>query len=244
MALNLPPLITSSSANDDKPKRELLYTPIEAKRIIKTNTQVFGTPGASLTWGIEGSDGGQVTAGGEGEKQVAKELDKIVAKYPNVKVFHSVEWPGSVGDTDHMMIIGNTVLIIDAKRWKAKRKYSVTPKGEILRGTVAFPEGKVKMMPAMKAWRAELGKKARVLGMVCIAQEEVFVPYDQNWAKAPYRLVTAEKFEEFIDKFIAKQKPEHLNAENDDILLTIATRVIKARNRRRELINLDAMKRS
>ncbi|MBC9705816.1 MAG: NERD domain-containing protein [Enterococcus sp.] len=216
---------------------------MEAKRILKSGEQVFGTPGASLTWGIEGSDGGQVTAGGEGEKQVAKELDKIVAKYPNAKVFHSVEWPGSVGDTDHMLVIGNTVLIIDAKRWKAKRKYSVTPKGEILRGTVPFPEGKVKMMPAMKAWRTELGKKARVLGMVCIAQEEVFVPYDQNWAKAPYRLVTAERFEEFMDKFIAKQKPENLNANNDEILLTIATRVIKARNRRRELINLDAMRR-
>lgn len=244
MALNLPPLITSSSAAGEKPKRELLYTPLEAKRAIKSGTQVFGTPGASLTWGIEGSDSGQVTAGGEGEKQVAKELDKIVEKYPHAKVFHSVEWPGSVGDTDHMLIIGNIVLIIDAKRWKAKRKYSVTPKGEILRGTVPFPEGKVKMMPAMKAWRTELGKKAKVSGMVCIAQEEVFVPYDQNWAKAPYRLVTAERFGEFIDKFIEKQKPENINAKNDDILLTIATRTIKARNRRRELINLDAMRRS
>lgn len=243
MSLNLPPLITTSNRKEEGPARELLYTKSQATRLIKSGNQVFGTPGASLTWGIEGSSGGQVTAGENGEKQVAKELDKIVEKYPNVRVFHSVEWPGSVGDTDHMLVIGNLVLIIDAKRWKAKRKYSVNAKGEVMRGTVPFPEGKVKMMPAMKAWRNELGKKARVTGMVCIAQEEVFVPYDQNWAKAPYRLVTAEKFEEFIDRLIAKLKPETVNADNTEILQTIAERVIKARNRRQELIKLDAMKR-
>jgi len=244
MAIKLPPL-TSSTREDDGEiqKRDFLYSDAEIKQHLKTGTQIFGVPGASLTWGIEGSGSGQVTAGGEGEKQVAKELAIFAEKNPKVKIFHSVQWPGSKGDTDHMVVIGTLILIIDAKRWKSKRKYSVTPKGAILRGTVPFPEGKVKMMPAMSAWRKTLGKTAKVMGVVCIAQTEVFVPYDKNWYSAPYRLVTAENLIEFLDKTIAKQKPEITNAKNTALLVEIARKVIKPRDRRNELINLAAMKR-
>lgn len=246
MALKLPPLTTPSQNSEDTEiqKRDFLYTDRDIKSMLQNKTQIFGVPGASLTWGIEGSAAGQVTAGGEGEKQVAKELEIFAAANPNVKIFHSIQWPGSKGDTDHMLVIGNLVLIIDAKRWKAKRKYSVTPKGEILRGTVPFPEGKVKMIPAMSAWRQTLGKGIKVMGVVCIAQTEVFVPYDKNWYSAPYRLVTVETLSEFLEKMIAKQKPEIVQANNTQSLIDIARKVIKPRNRRNELINLSAMKRA
>lgn len=244
MALNIPPLSANSNKqNSEIQEREFLYSASEIKQMIQSNQQVFGVPGASLTWGIDGVMSSQVTAGGEGEKQVAKELELFASLDPRIKIFHSVQWPGSKGDTDHMLVIGKLVFIIDAKRWKSKRKYSVTPTGSILRGTVPFPEGKVKMMPAMQAWREELGKSAKVMGIVCIAQEEVFVPYDKNWFSAPYRLITAEKLNEFFDKLLSKQKPEIVNVDNTKIIVEIAQKVIKPRNRRAELINLDAMKR-
>ena len=34
-----------------------------------------------------------------------------------------------------------------------------------------------------------------------IAQNEVFVPYDNNWYKSPFKLVTAEQLPEFLDNF-------------------------------------------
>lgn len=240
MALNLP-------SREPKPvqvqQREYLYTDPEIKRLLMDGEQIFGSPGAALTWGIDGVTGGVVAAGGEGEKQVAKTLADFAAKTPKARIFHSVQWPGSEGDTDHMLVLGNCVFIIDAKRWKASRKYSVTPKGEILRGTVPFPEGKVKMLFAMKAWRKILPAGTKVFGVVCIAQEKVFVPYDQNWQKAPFKLVTDEKLDEFLTKIIARQKPDMVEKMNPRLLAEIARLVIRPRDRRSEIINMVAMNR-
>lgn len=242
MALNLKPLTPEDPDKQDGEiqVREYIHSRKEAISLIKSGQRIYGVPGASLTWGIGGSVTNAVTAGGEGEKQVAKLLNAYAEKHPNVYVFHSVQWPGSKGDTDHMLVCGKSMLIIDAKRWKSKRKYSVTPKGTVLRGTVPFPEGKVKMMPAMAAWRKELGKGTKVMGVVCIAQSEVFVPYDKNWHSAPYRLVTAEKLEEYLDRMLAKSKPASMPVEGK-VLLNIAEKVIKPRDRRAEIIKTHLM---
>ena len=242
MALNLKPLTTSSKSDqNDIQVRDYMYTTSEFIECVKKKQRIFGTHGASLTWGISGSNNGAVTAGAEGEKNVGKMLDEYAEKNPRVLVFHSVQWPGSKGDTDNIIICGKMMLIIDAKRWKGKRKYSVTPKGAILRGTVPFPEGKVKMMPAMSAWRKELGNSVKVMGVVCIAQKEVFVPYDKNWHSAPYRLVTVENLFEYLDQIFGKSKlaQEKTPAKS---LITIGTKVIKARDFRSEIINLKLMK--
>lgn len=242
MALNLKPLTPDEpkSPKDDLQVRDFLYSRKEAITRIKSKQRVYGVHGASLTWGIGGNMSNAVKAGGEGEKQVGKLLDAYAEKHSNVFVFHSVQWPGSKGDTDHMIVCGRLMLIIDAKRWKSKRKYSVTPKGAILRGTVPFPEGKVKMMPAMAAWRKELGSSTKVMGVVCIAQEEVFVPYDKNWHSAPYRLVTAEKLEEYLDRIFEKTKSAQSKVEGKT-LLNIAEKVIKPRDRINEIINTSLM---
>lgn len=242
MTMNIPPLTHIEKNPDDEGKqiRDFMYTKNEFIELLKAKQRVFGEPGASLTWGIDGSVSSQSTAGSQGEKQVGKLLDAYAEKNRKVFIFHSSQWPGSKGDTDHILVCGNLMLIIDAKRWKSKRKYSVTANGTVLRGTVAFPEGKVKMMPAMASWRKELGKGIKVMGVVCIAQEEVFVPYDKNWHSAPYRLVTAERLEEYLDKFLANSKPAQ-EKPNLQMLVTIGEKIIKARNRRREIINLDLL---
>lgn len=207
----------------------------------------FGSPGASLSWGIEGKRGGVVSVGLEGEKMTAKILDQF-ALNPNVKhmrVFHSTQWPGSKNsDTDHILVMGKLVILIDSKRWKSKRKYSLTPKGQVLRGTVRFPEGKVKMIPAMNSWRKILPEGAKVLGVVAIAQTEVFVPYDRNWYKAPYRLVTAENLVKYIIDTInreQKKNPDLVKKMDPDIISVIGSHLVKPRNRQAELLNLSAL---
>lgn len=206
----------------------------------------FGTPGASLTWGIGGQKNGVVAVGLDGEKMTAKILDAF-AQNPNtrnLRIFHSAQWPGSQGDTDHLLVMGNLVLLIDSKRWKGKRKYSVTPKGAILRGTVNFPEGKVKMIPALRSWRDTLPKEAHVMGVVCVAQKEVFVPYDKNWYQAPFRLVTAENLVEHIVGTIKrehKKNPASVTGLNKEILTTIGSNLVKPRNRLEEILNRDAL---
>lgn len=206
-----------------------------------SSERTFGTPAASLSWGIDGSIGDEVKAGIEGEKMVAKTLVPFMEAHPKAFLFHSVEWPGSVGDTDHMLVMGNTVFIIDAKRWKASRKYSVTAKGSVMRGTVRFDEGNVKMLPAMSTWSKTLPRGVKITGLVCIAQEKVFVPYDANWKKSPYKLVTNEKFLELLEFFVSKRG---LDDETPDpkVLATIMRGVVKERNRRNEIINTSAVR--
>ena len=214
----------------------MMYSPSQAKGLILSGQNSFGDPGASLTWGIGGSKNGVVAIGREGEKMVGKFLNDYANRHQGVRVLHSIEWPGSKGDTDHMLIIGNLIIIIDAKRWKAKRKYSVTPRGAIHRGTVAFPEGKVKMIPALQAWRKTMGKGVSFVGVVCVAQKEVFVPYDKNWSKAPFKLVTIEKLEEFLDNVIDRH-PKAKEQTNAKTLMVPITRVIKPYNPREGLIS-------
>lgn len=206
----------------------------------------FGSPGASLTWGIGGIRGGVVSVGLEGEKMTAKILDKFVENpyTRHLRIFHSAQWPGSNGDTDHILVMGKLVILIDSKRWKGKRKYSVTPKGAIMRGTVRFPEGKVKMIPAMNSWRKILPPDAKVLGVVAIAQKEVFVPYDKNWYKAPFRLVTAENLvTHLVDTINREQKknPELIKSIHPEIIKVIGSHLVKPRDRQAELINLEAL---
>ena len=187
---------------------------------------MFGTPGASLTWGIDGANKGDVGAGLQGELATGKILNPY-AERRGVTVFHSVRWPGNTdGDTDHILLSGTNVIIIDSKRWMSKRKYSVTAKGAIMRGTVRFPEGKVKMLPALASWRQVLPRGTRVTGVVCVASKEVFVPYDEHWRAAPFKLVTLEKLTDFLDRNLPTPAPAEKKAE-PYIALPILQRLIK-----------------
>lgn len=200
--------------------------------------QVFGAAGASLTWGIEGSDGGDVSAGIEGERMTAKLIKEWLPQHPHAYIVHSVQRPTSVGDTDHILVMGKYVILIDSKRWKGKRKYSLTPSGTIKRGTVDFTEGKINIIPALKDWRETLGSGKRVSGIVTIAQEEVFVVYDQNWAKAPYKLIANEKLLEFLDKLAEGGKEKDMEYIDISTASILISRAIKPRDRRKEVINM------
>lgn len=198
--------------------------------------KVFGVPGASLTWGIGGlRNTGVITAGKEGEIQTGKLLAELADEIDGLYVFHSLRWPESNGDTDHIIVYKDLVIVIDTKRWKGSRKYSITAKGEIKRGTVAFPEGKVKIGYALKSWRKKL-VNTKVLGIVAIAQEKVFVVRDKNWYAAPYRLVEAEKLKENIIYTIKKHVPSHTPQQNQNTLYNLASFLVKPRDPRAGLI--------
>lgn len=198
-------------------------------KMLLEKSRTFGTPGASLTWGVKDFGKGEVTAGLEGEQATGKILNNYVnTSVKHLTVFHSVQWPGNTnGDTDHVLLSGKNVYIIDSKKWKTKRKYSVTQSGTILRGTVRFPEGKVKILSALQTWRNILPDGVRVKGIVCIAQKDVFVPYDQNWQKAPFKLVTLNNLTDFFDRNLSTPPTEAELLYEPHIALPILQRLIK-----------------
>lgn len=223
-------------------KADYLYTSAdEVKALLKTGKKVLGTPAASLTWGIDGNRMiPALESGKEGEVQTASLLDKLAEEFPEMFVFHSLSWPESSGDTDHIVVYGNLVLVIDSKRWKSSRKYSVTQKGEILRGTVPFPSGKVKIRYALNVWRKKL-PGTKVYGVVTIAQEKVYVVRDKNWYKAPYSLVENEKLEDYLRSVFQKNPPT--KGVNGSLLVSLGLLLVKARDRRSELIRIGGERR-
>lgn len=236
MSLNLPPLPPKrEDANEIVP--DYMYDAKQVEELfIGNTTRVFGSPGASLTYGINGRRNTDVMiAGKEGENATAKILDELVNKTPDLYVFHSLRWPESNGDTDHILVYKDMIIIIDSKRWKGSRKYSVSHRGEVLRGTVNFPEGKVKIAGAMGVWRRKLPKMT-VKGIVAIAQEKVFVVRDKNWYKAAFRLVEEEKLATEILNQISHHRIVAGYTSNLDALKTLASFLVKPRDPRAGLI--------
>jgi len=248
MPLDLPPINKDNKSVDPEAepdfKPDYMYaSKSEVVEVLKRGDRVLGAPGASLTWGIDGDRmKPQLESGMEGEKQTAGILAALSEKIPQMFVFHSLSWPESNGDTDHIVVYGDLVIVIDTKRWKATRKYSITAKGQILRGTVPFPEGRVKIGYALASWRKKLPGANKVQGVVAISQDKVFVARDQNWHKAPFRLVEAEKLEEFLLQSFKKnpiQKPTPA-----PLLVYLGSLLVKPRDRRSELIRVGGERRS
>ena len=83
------------------------------------------------------------------------------------------------GDTDHMLVIGDEVILIDSKRWK-KGGYSIDDSGKVLRFKKSFAGGsRMHMKQAMHIWLDYLDSSARISGIVCINCEEAYVVRDR-----------------------------------------------------------------
>ena len=237
MSLNLPPL--------GKPKQEnvkptSLFNKDKFAEAFKKGQKVFGHPGASLTWGINGIKGMSSVIGINGEEQTAKVLDEYANTHEGVYVFHSLMWPQSNGDTDHVLVYKNNVIIIDSKRWKSVRKYSISASGFVMRGTVPFPEGKVKTLYAVNRWKEAL-PNFKISAIVCIAQEKIFVQRDRNWYRAPFRLTEIDKLVDQLDyelKNVSSDIPD-----NYGLLQYLARLTVKPRNLRSEFIREDGINR-
>lgn len=237
-----------SQKNHDYEEFELDFKPDylyeskdELKALIQSGQKVFGVPAASLSWGIDGNRmKASLIPGIEGEKMTAKILDDYANSHKGVYVFHSLSWPESNGDTDHILVYKDLVVVIDAKRWKSQRKYSVTDKGSIKRGTVAFPQGRVKIGYALKAWRKKIPKDVKVTGIVSIAQQKVFVSRDKNWYKASFRLVEAEKLGEQLDYLLTNHKTAS-EGVSGALLMYLAKLLVKPRDILEDLLNKEAL---
>ena len=237
MSLNLPPV--------DKPKKEHskpkpLFNKETFSEAFKKGQKIFGYPGAALTWGINGVKGISSIIGINGEEQTAKVLEQYAKENDGVYVFHSLMWPQSNGDTDHVLVYKNNIVIIDSKRWKSVRKYSISASGFVMRGTVPFPEGKVKTLYAVNKWREAL-PNFKISAIVCIAQEKVFVQRDRNWYRAPFRLTEIDKLKEQLDyelKNVSEEMPD-----NYGLLQYLSHLTVKPRNLRSEFIREDGINR-
>ena len=199
---------------------------VQAVRKVLSVQQIFGTPGASLTWGVKGATVGEVEAGIRGERFTGEVLNELVRRDKRYHVFHSISKPGKWGDTDHILIRGNTVFIIDSKMWRRGKTYVINSRGRVFRGSVRFAGGDVKMGDSVDDWRKILPRTCKIIGVVCIAQTDVAVQYDNNWTKAPYALVPIADLPNFVNSR-AGEEPNRLSFGCEMVAYHLLTHLVK-----------------
>lgn len=222
----------------------------------------FGSAGASLTQHANNLDyqtefsRSHVRAGLEAERDTSRRIREWMTGKPNAVLADSVHIVGAGkevvdeetglregGDTDHVLILGNTVVIIDTKCWKSRRKYTVTSKGTVQRSGRSFPGGsRLHAGQARFLWQKYLVKPARVISLVCINADKVFVPFDANWRKQPFRLITIERLTETLDWFYSKLSEHDKQTINTDLVAQTIVCCVKPYDAYQRVFNKEALR--
>ena len=212
----------------------------------------FGAAGASLTHHVDNPNQptefsrGAIKAGIRGEQATSQAIQKWMQAHPSAVLIDSVHIKNNntllpdedKPETDHVLIIGNHVILIDSKRWKSKRKYSVNDKGTILRNGRTFPGGKVHARQATYLWSKHLGGSVKVNSIVCISSSQVYAEYRKDWPKIGFQLVTLEQLTKALD-YQAKRIGS-VNTIRTDLVATVASSCIKPYMRFEEFFNKNA----
>lgn len=230
--------------------------------MLKKDRRYFGSSGAGLTHVAsnpdyklpEGFERGSAKIGLEGERETSLFLKKWMKDKPNAVLIDSVHIRGygqeevdeetgliEGGDTDHILIIGSEVILIDTKRWKKKSNYQVADDGSVLRANKAFPGGSVSATAAMHMWLDYLDSDAKVTTFVCINSPEVTVFRNKNWYVQQYRLVEIERFKEILDAKYDKIAEEDRVNINSTLVAQIAVGAIKPYDEYQRVFAMEAL---
>ena len=195
----------------------------------------FGSAGASLTQlldnpeHVNGFGRSVVQVGLDAERSTSQLIRGWMADKPDVVLCDSVHvrgyggGDGEDGDTDHVLLCGRSVLLVDTKRWKSRRKYSFSDSGAVLRSGRSFAGGRLGMRGALGIWRKHM-PGCRVDGVVCVNSERVFVVYDRAWKRQPFRLVTVERLAEQLDYWYGRADRGRIEC---DVVARVAAMCVK-----------------
>ena len=130
-------------------------------------------------------------------------------------------------DTDHMLIVGNMVIIIDSKNWKNKKTYSINDSYKVLRSNRGFPGGDIHIAQAQHLWTEYLLSGTQFSAIVHITQEEITIPKLQTWWQAPFKLVGSTEFKEQLDVVYNKLSVFQKNTINSSLVSQVVVCAVK-----------------
>lgn len=203
------------------------------------NRRYFGLAGASLQNQLDDPkysnmgvkiDSKLVSLGIQGEKKTSQILREWIADKPNAILIDSISLPINnlepeeddegqldLGDTDHVLILGSTIIIIDSKNWKAKASYAINEEHAILRSKKHFKGNRPRIQQAKYLWEKyyEDIDLNSVETYVCIsADEKTFIERGKTWWQVGYKLVNQATLIYFLDKFYN----ERLSDEDKEVI--------------------------
>src|SRR5699024_5155260 len=238
--------------------------------MLQNGRRYFGSSGASLTHQVHNPEPDSgikpelAKVGLEGERSTTKFLQDWMKDKPGAVLIDSVhinmdyktddiedeideekldEESGQMDgkDTDHVLLIGDEIILIDTKRWKSKRKYSVSDNGSILRSNKTFPGGQVKMKNAIYLWLEYLYEDAVITGMVLINTDEITVIRNYNWYNQSFRLVELARFEELLNERWKNISDENKTSINSTLVSQVALSAIKPFDEYSKVFDMEAL---
>ncbi len=150
------------------------FLEVTEKFLKEKNRRYFGIAAASLQNQLDDPkyesykpNSKIINIGISGEKTTSKVLREWIADKPECVLIDSISLPINnlepeedgeegqldLGDTDHLLIIGDNLIIIDSKNWKAKTTYQITEEKEILRGKKSFKGNRPRIQQCRELWR-------------------------------------------------------------------------------------------
>jgi hypothetical protein len=233
-------------------------------RALHNGKRHFGVAGASLTWMNsprmkdklpEGWKPEVLAEATTAEQSTSQILRDWLKDKPNAVLVDSVHIVGAGkekvdpetglvegGDTDHILIIGNNVYVIDTKNWRKKATYTVSDKGEVLRNSKPFPGGKVHMKQALHMWLNYLeNDETEIAGMIFINNDDTEttrVYRDKNWWPHFWYLLEKKRFLDWLNEKYQEIPDDGKTSIDVYTVAQIAICCVKPYNRRDGLINL------
>ena len=223
---------------------------------LKNNRRYYGIPAASLQNQLDdpkykefNPSSKLISLGISGEKKTSKILREWILDKPDCVLIDSISLPIKegldpeidgeegqldLGDTDHLLIIGSTLVIIDSKNWKSKTSYKFTDDGAILRGNKEFPGNRPRITQAKYLWEKFYSNTSidGVEAFVCISSDEPFILRDKNWWRFGYKFVNQETLIHFLDKLY--EKIDNKGFVRPELLAKALTGLVKPYNKYKE----------
>lgn len=243
------------------------------QKTLEQGRRHFGRPGASLTQLDDPKWQGKLPEGWkrdvldkalEGEETTSAMILDWMKDKPGIVLIDSVHIRGAgkeevdpdtglieAGDTDHIIVMGSHLLIIDSKRWRGGKgdkivNYIQADDGSVQRFGKAFPGGNVHISAAIHMWfdyLEDAGAGKTILGMIHIVNDNVKVIRYRNWYsvrdKQYWLLVEKSRFIEELDAWYTgiRVSPEERKTISSDIVAQIAVCCCKPYDRMAEIIN-------
>lgn len=213
---------------------------VTKKFIITKGMRYFGEAAMGLTnqlnnpkYKVMGVNVKSISAGIEGEKATSKVLKEWIKNKPNAILIDSIhlrpdtpeeefdEETGEInilGDTDHLIIIANKIILIDSKNWKEKTTYTVS-ENQVLRNKKSFKGNSPKMRQAKYLWKKFYQDyNIDIECFVCISNPNTIIMRDREWWSADYKFVNHKTLTYFLDELyneeeLGNEKNNYINIE-------------------------------
>lgn len=235
---------------------------------LRAGRRYFGVSGASLTHQAFNPavrdresdtpiDASAAKVGIEGERDTTHFLKNWIKDKPNAVLIDSVHIRGwgkeevdpetgiiEGGDTDHMLVIGNEVIILDTKRWKSKTRYGISDDGKIQRADKSFPGSDVKIVPALHMWMNYLqsDRDIQYTPIIVINSPDIVVYRTRSWFQQKYRLIEINKLEEFMETKWGSISEYNKTTINPSLIAQIAVGCVKPYDPRVNVFNADSLR--